>query len=108
MYIKFLHGLPYRPHSQGVVERVHRIIQKELICYKERMKKNFNIDYALSEVIRIKNNSYNKIIDSTPNITFKRSFNEDEIKIINDRMLKNQKCTFGFSSKIDCQDTTFS
>ena len=26
--IKFIHGLPYRPHSQGVVERLQRIIKK--------------------------------------------------------------------------------
>ena len=38
--IKFLHGLPYRPHSQGVVERLHRIIKKGLSSYKLKLKKN--------------------------------------------------------------------
>ena len=37
--IKFLHGLPYRPHSQGVVERCHRIIQKGLKCLYLKYKK---------------------------------------------------------------------
>ena len=30
--IKFIHGKPYNPHSQGVVERVHRTIRTALIC----------------------------------------------------------------------------
>ncbi len=41
--IKFVHGLPYLPHSEGVVERLHRIIKRGLLCYKLCMKK-YNID----------------------------------------------------------------
>ena len=52
--IKFLHGLPYRPHSQGVVERVHRVIKKGLLCHKEDLKDKYNINYTLDEVINIK------------------------------------------------------
>ena len=37
--IKFIHGLPYRPHSQGVVERLNRIIKKGLNRYKLKLKK---------------------------------------------------------------------
>ena len=55
------------------------------------MKKKINIDFALRQVIRIKINSYNKIIDLTPNKIFNKEFNEDEIKTINDRMFKSQK-----------------
>jgi len=33
--VKLIHGLPYLPHSQGVVERVHRVIKKGLLCHKE-------------------------------------------------------------------------
>ena len=45
--IKLLHGLPYRPHSQGVVERVHQIIEKGLYAQKLELKNKYNPDYAL-------------------------------------------------------------
>ena len=28
--IKFIHGLPYRPHSHRVVERLYRVIKEQL------------------------------------------------------------------------------
>ena len=36
----FIHGLPYRRHSNNVVERVHRIIKFGLLCYKEDLGTN--------------------------------------------------------------------
>ena len=32
--IKFIHGLPYKPHSQGICEIVHKIIKVGLIFKK--------------------------------------------------------------------------
>ena len=58
-----------------------------------QIKKNFNVDFCLSEVIRLKNNSFSKIIYSTPNEIFNRDFTTEEIKKINDRMMDNQKYT---------------
>ena len=84
--IKFLQRLPYRPYSQGVVERLHRIIKRGLYIHKEEMKNNYNIDFSLSEIIKIKNNSYSKIIGCTPNDIFFKDLNEEEIKNINDKM----------------------
>ena len=52
--IKFIHGLPYRLHSQGVVERLHRIIKKGLNSYKLKLKKTYIIDYAIAEIVRKK------------------------------------------------------
>ena len=52
--VKFIHGLPYRPHSQGVVEHVHRIIKKGLLCHKEDLQKKYNINYSLDNVVSIK------------------------------------------------------
>ena len=86
-----MHGLPYRPHSQGVVERLHRVIQKGLICFKLEKKKGYNIDYSLSEIIKIKNNTICRTIKSTPNNIFFKEFNEQEIKKINELMLDSQK-----------------
>ena len=56
--IKFIYGLPYRPHSQGVIERLHRVIKKGLNSYKLKLKKTYNIDYAIAEILRIKKNTY--------------------------------------------------
>lgn len=89
--IKLLHGLPYRPHSQGVVERVHQIIEKGLYAQKLELKNKYNLDYALREVIKNKNNSYSKIINSSPNEIFFKNLTAAEIKNINERMLQNQK-----------------
>ena len=55
------------------------------------MKTKFNIDYALSDVVKIKNNSFSRIIGTTPKELFFKSFTEEEIKHINDKMLESQK-----------------
>ena len=64
--VKFIHGLPYRPHSQGVVELVHRIIKKGLLCYKEDLKDKYNINFALDDVITIKNETISRVTKKTP------------------------------------------
>ena len=108
--IKFIHGLPYRPHSQGVVERLHRIIKKGLNCYKLKLKKTYNIDYAIAEIIRIKNNTYCRTTKETPNNLFFKEINEEEIKNINSNMLESQKYsniyknTFNLKEKILLND----
>ena len=38
--IKFIHGNPYNPHSQGVVERFHQTIKDLLYCYYFDENKN--------------------------------------------------------------------
>ena len=108
--IKFLHGLPYRPHSQGVVERLHRIIKKGLSSYKLKLKKTYNIDYAIAEIVRIKNNTYCRTTKETPNNLFFKEFNEEEIKKINSNILESQKYsniyknTFNLKEKILLND----
>jgi hypothetical protein len=90
--IKFLHGLPYRPHSQGVVERVHQVIKEGLLCHKEDLKDKYNINYALDEVINIKNDTVCRATNKTPNeLFFKNNLDKKEIEKINDLMLKSQK-----------------
>ena len=91
--IKFIHWLPYRPHSQGVVERVHREIKKGLELLKEDMKKKFNIDFALSEVIINKNKRKSIFPDYAPKDLFFKNLTSEEIKKINNRMLDSQKFT---------------
>ena len=89
--IKFIHGLPYRPHQQGVVERLHRVIKKGLNSYKLKLKKTYNIDYAIAEIVRIKNNTYCRTTKETPNNLFFKEFTQEEIKNINLKMLDSQK-----------------
>ena len=67
------------------------VIQKGLICFKLQKKKGYNIDYSLSEIIKIKNNTICRTIKSTPNNIFFKEFNEQEIKKINELMLDSQK-----------------
>ena len=89
--IKFIDDLPYRPHSQGVVERLHTIIKRGLYCYKNKFKNKYNIDYSLSNVNIIKNDTYCRVIYSTSKKLFFKTYNENEIKIINDKNDKNPK-----------------
>ena len=67
---KFIHRLPYLPHSQGVVECVHRIIKKILLSYKEDLKDKYNINFALDDVINIKNETITRITKKSPNELF--------------------------------------
>ena len=104
--IKFIHGLPYRPHSQGVVERLHRVIKRGLNSYKLKLKKAYNIDYAIAEIVKIKNNTYCRTTKETPNNLFFKELTEEEIKTINLKMLESQKYsniyknTFNLKEKI--------
>ena len=91
-------------HSQGLVERLHRVIKRSLYCKKEEMKNNYNVDFAISEIIKIKNNTYSRIIGSTPNELFFRSFSEEEIKNINLKMLESQKLNNIFRNKYEINE----
>ena len=52
--------MPYNPHSQGVVERVHRSVITGLICNYLK-KKNYDINKSLIQVL----NSYSNVVYST-------------------------------------------
>ena len=58
-------------------------MKRSLFRKKEEMKHKYNIDYALTEIVKIKNNSYSRIIDACPNELLFRNFDELEIKNIN-------------------------
>ena len=90
--IKFFHGLPYRPHSQGVVERVHRIIKHGLLCFKEDLGNIYNVNYALDQAVENKNNTICRVTKKTPNELFHmENIDEKEIQRINNLMLESQK-----------------
>ena len=90
--VKLIHGLPYLPHSQGVVERVHRVIKKGLLCHKENLKEKYNINYSLEEVISIKNDTICRTTKKSPNdLFFNDNIDENEKKKINNLMINSQK-----------------
>ena len=54
--IIWVKGKPYNPHSQGVVERVHRTIRTGLICKYLENKSSFDLKLSLNEVVETYNN----------------------------------------------------
>ena len=60
-----MHGLPYKPHSQGVCEIVHKTIKLGLI-FKKLEKKNFVIKEALESTISAYNNTLHNVTKATP------------------------------------------
>ena len=55
------------------------------------MKDEYNVDYAIIEIIKIKNNTYSRIIGACPNDLFFKIFSDNEIKQINNKILESQK-----------------
>ncbi len=54
--INFIHGLPFNPHSQGVVERFHKTIKDSLYSLYSENKESFDIIQGLDIVIKKYNN----------------------------------------------------
>ena len=68
--INFIHGLPYKPHSQGVVERLHKTIKTALIINKLESKDNFNLSEKLTEINSIYNSTIHSVLKASPNEVF--------------------------------------
>ena len=64
--IKHILRKPNNPHSQGVVERVHRTIRNGIICKYLENKKLFNIENTLNLVVKIYNNTIHRITKYKP------------------------------------------
>ena len=64
--IKFIHGLPYKLHSQGVCEIVHKNIKTGLIRRKLDNKSNFNLKESLEETVKAYNNTIHSTTKATP------------------------------------------
>ena len=79
-HVRFIHGLPYRPHSQ-VVECIYRIIKKGLLCHKEDLKDKYNINFSIDDVITIKNDTICRVTKKCPNDLFNdENIDLEEIK----------------------------
>ena len=55
--IKFIHGRPFNPRSQGSVERLHRTLKINLLSYKLDIWDNFDLPNSLGKVLYNYNNS---------------------------------------------------
>ena len=53
--IKFIHGRPYHPQSQGSVEVFNKYIQNALISAKDHQKGEFDLDEAVSDFLQYYN-----------------------------------------------------
>ena len=69
-HIKFIHGLPYNPHSQGVVERFHKTIKDALYCLYSDNKEGFDLVHTLDIVIKKYNNHKHTTTNLSPNQIF--------------------------------------
>jgi len=78
--IKHIRGRPYNPHSQGTVERVHRTVRNGIICKFLENKKDFDLKFALKEVV----NSYNNLKHRTILYKPKDVFYSNDINIYAD------------------------
>ena len=64
--IKFVHGFPYKPNSQDVVEIVHKTIKTGLILRKLNNTKNFDLKEALEETVKAYNDTIHSVTKATP------------------------------------------
>ena len=85
--IKFIHGLSYKPHSQGVFEIVHKTIKTGLILRKLDNKSNFNLKEALEETVKAYNNTIHSVTKATPLEVF-WSTNNKYLKSIKKRIIE--------------------
>lgn len=67
----YIYGLPYKPYSKGVCERVHRAIKIWLLLKKLNNRNKFNISEAIETTINSYNRTIHNIIKAVPNEVFK-------------------------------------
>ena len=97
--IKFVHGFPYKPNSQGVVEIVHKTIKTGLILRKLDRNKNFDLKEALEDTVKSYNDTIHSVTKATPLEVF-WSTNKKFIKSIKNNIInyydKRSKNTFQY------------
>jgi len=91
--IKFIHGTPYNPHSQGVVERFHKTIKDSLLCLYSDGPDSFDIVENLDIVIKKYNNHIHRSTKYSPN----KIFYSDNQKLF-EEVLLNIKNSFKYFS----------
>ena len=103
--IKMVNGKPYKPRSQGVVERVHRTIRNGLIAKFIENIKNFNLESSLKLVVNNYNRTVHSVTKFQPNEVFYSTDNELFKKVYNniiDYYNKTQKNNVSYSINSKC------
>ena len=97
--IQYVHGLPYKPHSQGVCEVVHKTIKIGLIVKKIENKNKFILKEALETTVTAYNNTLHNVIKATPLEVF-YSTNKKFLKKIKQNIInyydKRKKAVFEY------------
>ena len=82
--ITYIHGIPYNPHSQGIVERFHYTIKKYLGKeYINNGYKKLDFESVRIKIINFYNNKKHRLIGMTPNEASKIT-DKETIKKINE------------------------
>ena len=85
--IKLIHSSPYHPQTNGACEVTHKEIQKYICNEFISNKKNFNIEDALFEIIKIHNNKKHSTTKCVPK-DIRDLEDETEIDIIKREIIK--------------------
>lgn len=101
--ITMVHGLPYKPHSQGVVERLHKTIRGGIILSKFVQQNKFNLEMCIDIINKIYNQTINTVTEFSPNEIFWSTNNEVLKKVYYNtcKFYTNYKTE---SKKIECGD----
>ena len=97
--IRLIHGLPYNPHSQGVVEIFHKTIKDYLYSIYSDDKENFDLKQSIDIVIKKYNNHKHRSTQYTPNKIF---YSKDEE--LYSKVLENLKSIF---NSVKYEDANF-
>ena len=89
--IKFIHGRPYHPQSQGSVEAFNKYIQNALISAKDHQKGEFDIDEAVSDFLQYYNSKKHSTTRHTPLDIISAANNENLIQEAIENRKKSRK-----------------
>ena len=100
-----INGRPYKPRSQGVVERVHRTIRNSLVVKYIENQKDFNLENSLQIVVNQYNRTQHTVTKYQPNEVFYSNDIDLFKKVYNNIMdyyNKKQEYSFSYSLNDKC------
>ena len=92
--VEFLHGRPYHPQSQGMIENLNRRIQQALKLSYAKSQETFDLQLEMLKFNETYNNEFHFTIKETPNRAFLLSPDNSKDKYLIDRIQANQIQSF--------------
>jgi len=89
--IQFVHGKPYHPQSQGLIERSNRTIQTALARAFHEQKKDFDLSSVLLDILSAYNNNIHSTTKFTPSAAFKLDPEKEKDKVLLTLIQENTK-----------------